>query len=269
MLVTQRIMENERKGMSTEAAIAETKKLMSSYESMPTVLGSRMAAQVLHDPAVSLFAPYHLGLWKSSANMINAVAKGTPAERKTAIGQLMTSMIMLTALYPLMDKGVQALTGNSQASVGRRGLSTIPDIMSKIGGMQNTHTDVSSLARQAFTPSIPLDVLDMATSNKDEVTGKPVIQEGESLPMQAWQGAEGLANKALPPYQQINSAVRAGGTVGDVLRRIAAAQVGIKEPSPKAEKYLNKEPAEIARQIRQRAKNPPGIGEAFINSLRQ
>ncbi len=89
MMMVQRVLELERKGMGTRAAVGETRRHIPNYRIPPKVLGSRVFAQALKDPSLTTFSRYHYGQWKSYARMAKDLASAykDPKQAFDAMGR--------------------------------------------------------------------------------------------------------------------------------------------------------------------------------------
>ena len=278
MLGMQKYLENKRLyGMSPAEAAADTNKWIDTYI-MPTTVGpnnyfGRQISKTLSTPGVSLFGPYHYGLFHTLANLTSDVVK-TPGKvaadgkltkaNTRALGQLMMGAAVMWGLYPLLDKGSQALTGNEDATFGRRGISQIAQ------GVQDIATGTKpkqALNNDIFTPSIPLNMAEQALRNTDW-RGKPIVEQGAGLGQAATEGADWAAREALPPYGTASAAMtKPDASVGSVIGHEAASQVGIHLPSDNEVKYNNKLGKTLDTQMRARTKHPAGAIEELYNAL--
>ncbi len=265
MLATQRIMENEREGMLVEAAIQDAHKFISSYRVDTTMLGSRTLQKAITDPAVSFFGRYHGGLWNTYGHLAQHLANGTKEQRVEALGQVIVGAAITGLLYPLMDKAYQSVTGNDQASVGRRGFSTIPG---EAADIYNKGADVSSLMGNAWTPSLPIKLAVGAVNNTDPFTGKKIVQAGSGAGHNAVQEAEWMARNAIPPLNSAESVMnQPGAKPTDIVQKLAEDQFGLKNPSDTAQKYLNRREHMNTKAAIARYKKPPGVLEEVYDKL--
>jgi len=122
----QRVFELQRKGMSTRAAIADAEKHIPNYRIPPEVLGSRTFALALKDPSLTAFSRYHYGQWKSYAHMAKDLAVGTPKQKFEAMGNILATAILGALVWPMINRGIQKLTGNQDLEIGPKGSLTIP-----------------------------------------------------------------------------------------------------------------------------------------------
>jgi hypothetical protein len=276
MLIVQRVLENMKlHGLNLDDAIAATHQTIPNYQIGSTLLGSRLMAQMARTPALSLFGLYHGGLWRSYGQMIShAVAGDTPAKRNAAIGQLMMLGVMGYAVYPMLDKFAQYVTGNDKATFGRRGLSAIPGNMYDFLNGEKTGKDYVQTAQNIFTPSLLAQASIHLLGNKDW-TGKDILPPRNYYqPGTAIRGALRVGNEAakslVPPYGTIadaaQMAARQGGGAGTVAKKFIERNVGINEPSQASQNWLARLPITSASDEIKRRQNA-GPFERVYNAL--
>jgi hypothetical protein len=276
MLIVQRVLENmQLHGMNLDDAIAATHQTIPNYQIGSTLLGSRLMAQMARTPALSLFGLYHGGLWRSYGQMISsAVAGETPAKRNAAIGQLMMMGVMGYAVYPMLDKFAQYVTGNDKASFGRRGLSAIPGNMYDFLNGEKTGKDYVQTAQNIFTPSLLAQAGIHLLGNKDW-TGKDILPPRNYYqPSTAVRGALRVGNEAaktlIPPYGTISDAsqmaAKQGGGIGTVAKKFLERNVGINEPSQASQNWLARLPKTSATDEIKRRQNASPL-ERVYNTL--
>lgn len=274
IFLTQRVLENmERRGMSLPDAVKDAHNFISDYRLPSTVGGSgnisRTVSQVLADPALSLFGRYHYGLFKSYGHMLSKLLgpSATSQERVRAAGQLLTSAALAYYVYPKLDDAAKAITGNSGAEFGRRGLSTIPRALSDV---YNGRKGVQALTPDVFTPSIPLNTGMQALTNHD-FRGKEIVQQNDlsqpgNLAKAAGQEGDFLARQLISPYGTLAGAAESpGATPASVAGKFAGNMVGIKQPSDASNKFMDRIQKFNAQQAKAREKKPQGLIEGLAN----
>jgi hypothetical protein len=133
VFMMHRYLELERKGLSTQKAIADAEKHIPNYR-IPTEIGSavlpyrvsRGLSKVAQEPAAVNFMRYHYGMWKSFMHMATDLAKGTPAEKKEALGNVAALAFSGFAIYPVLNLLYQQTTSDPKAKLLARGAMTIP-----------------------------------------------------------------------------------------------------------------------------------------------
>jgi hypothetical protein len=285
MLYTQRVLEYQREGMSLDQAINEAGRFMSTYRVDPSLgLGTatgRVLQQAMTDRSLSFFGPYHAGLWRTFLHMGQRALgpDATPAQRKQALGQLLVMGVGAFFLYPAMDAAYEKLTGNEGGAVGRRGLNTILGqnfgedplrVATKLGGTDRNRGNVQDKPENTFknvwVPSNIVDAAEGIRSNTDDFTGKKVAQPGAGFAMQQLQRAEWLAKNLIPPIGTAETVMRQPGAgIWDLVGHELGEQFGLKNPSPAANRYEAQLGRNEARDMRARAKHPPGVVEGFFS----
>lgn len=277
ILLTQRTKELMKQGMSMPDAVAEAHKFISDYHINGTTLGSRALSQFFADPAVSLFGPYHIGIWKSYSHMAKGLITGDLNEKTKAAGQLAVMAAMAYFLYPALDSLAKRVTGDDSAEFGRRGINTIPHLAYDIAHGNTTGKDLSSISPYVATLSMPVQAAVRALGNRD-FTGKQIVPTANYNPTEP-EGRKNLGRAAIAegdfaaknlvePYNQISSAVTHDqSSPSDAADKYFASLFGVSTKSPQAQKFLNKEPKNVNSQEKARFKRPPGMAEELYNRL--
>lgn len=283
VFLTQRVMELQRKGMDLKEAIADTERDIPNYRIPIKVIGSgekgRMLSRAMQDPLITSFGRYHYGMMNSYANIVkDALGTGSTAgDRLNAVGKLMALGLLVTAVYPALDKLHQLVTGNDNASAQRRGPTAIPHhIVAAFQGKE----DASAALRSTLTlPPLTTSFLE-TLSNKD-FRGKPIVEPGDLR--KAGQGDAKAAGRAVlqegehaarglvSPLNTLETAAKkdpnqsALGAAGAAIRDQA---LDIKNPSQKATKYERMIGIKTERDARTRFKQGgAGIIEGGYNKL--
>ncbi len=128
VFMMQHVMELERKGMPIREAIAKAEKHIPNYRIPPQVMGSRLLAERLKDPTVFEFSRYHFGQFASYAHMAKDLVgkNATKAERLEAMGNVFITGVIMLVIWPLINKGIQKLTGRDDIELGPKGSLTLP-----------------------------------------------------------------------------------------------------------------------------------------------
>jgi hypothetical protein len=277
VLLTQKVMENmQRYKMSPAYAVADAHQWIDSYI-MPTTVGpnnmlGRVVSKTLSTPAVSLFGPYHYGLFHTLANLTRGVMKapaniyqkGASRETTRPIGQMMALAAMAWGVYPLLDKLAQKVSGNENAEFSRRGITSIPHAFSQV---LQKKKDPNTLVPDVFTPSIPLNMAIQASQNRDW-HGKSIMERGASLPEQATEGADWALREGIPPLGTLSTGLtKPEATPGSVAGRFLAGQVGVHLSSDAEAKYNEKINKYNETDMKTRHKHPQGAFEELYGML--
>lgn len=187
MFLTQRIMELEAKGLSTDQAIKQAERDIPNYRVPPQLFTGaksgkaatwgRIMSQVFSDPMVSSFGRYHVGIWNSYANIFkDAFSKESSlGDRVDAAGKMMAMGVLAFAVYPMLDKFAQVVTGNEDAEQQRRGPVAIPTHIAK--ALQGKE-DVLAAGRATLTVPPFWSTVFETLANKDW-RGKPIVEPGD------------------------------------------------------------------------------------------
>jgi hypothetical protein len=208
MLMLQRQLELEQKGMSSRKAISEAEKWIANYRVPPQVLKSRAFSQFVKNGTYLQFGRYTYGKFKALGEMAKIASKdATPAERADIAGKIAVLGILSLFLYPLMDKAVQKVSGNDQARVSRGGEMTPLDAVNQLSKGEK---DWSGALSSFITPA-PLIEKGMEVKNNRYAYSGQNIVEPEASPLgKAAEGAE-YAAQPLYPLELGIGALKPGG----------------------------------------------------------
>lgn len=276
LLAKQRYLELKRSnpGLSNEMAVKGMHDFIDSYVLPVTVGGNgdhaRFMKKLLSDPALSLFGPYHYGLFHTITNMSNNLIgpNATKAQRIEAAGHWTMALAMMYAVYPALSAGYAMVTGNQHSEVEARGvtrlMNTAADLTSGKKGWQD-------MSRNFFTASVPLDTVVRNIENQD-FTGKPIVSPqnfrspGKALKM-VGQEAEFLAGQIVSPYKTISQAANRPGADGlSIAWHFAESMLGLKTPSPGSIKHDAHRERLQRIEAKQRDKHPHGLIERGANA---
>ena len=128
MMMVQRVLELEQKGMGTAEAIAEAEKHLPNYRIPTEVAGSRALAQGLKNVGLTEFSRYHYGMIKSVAHMARDLVspKATLKERYEAMGSIMATGVLMAIVTPYLSKKLQQATGDEKIEYSPKGSTVIP-----------------------------------------------------------------------------------------------------------------------------------------------
>ena len=268
VLLTSMYKTARRIGMEPNQAVDAIHNYIGSYRAdNPTMFGSRVMQKIVNEPAFSWFGPYHQDLWNTMGHMWKgAVDPAAPGDRREALGALAGLGLLTYGVYPaILDPFAQWLTGNKDASFGRRGVAALAQIPADMAA--GNPDAYSRLGESVITPSIPVNMLNEARQNMDW-KGAHIATPGASPVMQAGEIADWAARNAIPPYSTAAALARQQGvTVGQVLRKMAESTVGLREPTPGSARFMHKLPGYDRTQVQERQKRPEGFIEKAVNSV--
>lgn len=205
------------KGMSFEDAMKETEKYSLQYKVPsrigPTKLG-RSLSRTLQSPKV-FFGRYRYDLYKIMGNTIKDTINPktlihNPKQNIQAIDKLAAMAFGAATVWPLVDKGLQKLTGNPNANTTAPGALQIPELIDKIrSGKEPLTTAAGNQVYPSPVITLPLEL----QANRDSFTGNPIYDpnasdkqkasqaiswlEGQSSVGEKVNTAKGTSNRAL------------------------------------------------------------------------
>jgi hypothetical protein len=259
ILLMQRVLElRQQRGMTTRAAIQEAEKHIVNYKVPTKLMGNRMIQQVLTSPLTGEFTRYHAGVLRSMYNIGKDLVTGTAQERWDALGQAMAVAFLTQVIYPALDAGVQAVTGNPNARGPRSGM---PGVVSLFGSaLTGGDTSWQQVSGRIFSLS-PLvrNSIDLMF-NRDPFTGARI-----------WEPAAPVLNKI---GQGLQSAVEAAGPMGTAVRAYREGSfapfiedpLGIRDPSARA---LAGRAFGQRRDIKEWQRHQPGLIEMPFDWMRK
>jgi hypothetical protein len=247
MILTQHVMELKLKNpeWTSRQAITQAEKLIPNYRT-PTNIGTdkgfgRAFSQVIREPSVVAFGPYHYGMINAFAHMAKDLYGGTSAERTATLGNVMALGVLGFVVKPLFDKAARMITGNPDAEIHARGPLTIPYTLNEA---REGRTDPMQALRDTLTVSPLLAGIQGGLGFRDW-TGKAIAEPGDisagakgDLPAAARAAAQVTdytARSLVSPYNTYANAQAKGIGAAGAIRDQA---LDIKNPSDKASRYL-------------------------------
>jgi hypothetical protein len=242
-------------GMRLSDALKETSKHIPDYRLPTRMLNSRALAKVLSNPNISMFMAYHYGAAKSYGEAIKSAtgmggaggeeppsggAGGGEAEpepgKRSKAGEiahgwelLATIGLVTFVLYPLLDKLVQAASGDKNAKMRRAGAATLPYNVYQAATHQKSVGDV---VQSVATPAIQTKSAAELIANRDFFTGKNIYDSTADWETQGQQVGRFLAQTVSPIGQA--SRVAEGGA--EARKRFGWGLVGVSFPKTRAER---------------------------------
>lgn len=215
VMMMQRVLELERKGMSTARAIKEAEKHIPNYRIPTEVLGSRAFSQFLQDPNITMFGRYHYGMWNSYANMVRDLLKGTKEERLESIGNMLALGLLSFGVYPAINYGISQLTGSDDIKKIPRGPAAVPTALAGSAGLKFNQPLIptwdqgdSAPFNQLIANSMILAPLPKASieqiTNTDLYTHQPIAEPGQPAGEQIADRADKLGQDFVSPYQLLS-----------------------------------------------------------------
>lgn len=280
MFMTQRILELERKGHSTEQAIKMAERDIPNYRIPQRLIGNgekgRILAKWMADPTTTSFGRYHVGMFMSYANIVkDAVGKDASlGDRYEAVGKMMALGVMAFVLKPMFDSLAKTVTGNSDATANARGPLSIPTHLNEA---RKGHEDIASAARSTMTiPPLWTSIIE-AYNNKDW-RGKSIVEPGDMAKGRydkaLVQEGEHFARGLVSPLGTFSTAEKkasepgAAGVAKATGRAVRDQALDIKNPSDAARKFAFKQDQINLKNanLRER-KGGYGPGEEVYNKI--
>jgi hypothetical protein len=194
MFLMQRVLELEKKGLSTREAIYQAEVDIPNYRVPSMVAGSHAVSQAIQNPLVGNFGRYHYGLVRALAANLQVISpSATMGERAEAVGKI-AALTGLAYAWTQLNSAFQDATGNKNAEVRPPGpLSPIFAAKGLLGG----NADWLKLSGTMYGLSPVVSLAGMLSTNRD-VFGRKIV-DGNSTPLgQIVQALEASANLAYP-----------------------------------------------------------------------
>jgi hypothetical protein len=265
VLMMQRVLELERKGMGLPAAIKEAEKHIPNYRIPTEVLGSRAFSQILQEPAFTVFSRYHYGVFNSYANMLRDAfgPMRTPKERFDAIGNMLALGLLTWVVYPALSQALKKVTGEEGAEKLKRGPSArLNDLQELYEGKKSWGQLVAGAITEAPATRVAGAVLG---GGRDPFTGQPITEPGSTAGEQVVQATDYAAGQLVAPYQLLGKRPEeeGGRSLG---RRVFGQIVGEKDTSDAAERGRRIGSRIDAKRARKRRIHPRGFLERTLSS---
>lgn len=238
--VLQSAYEKQAKGMSLAEALKETSKHIPDYRLPTRILNSNALAKVLSNPHVTMFMAYHYGAAKSYGEAAkSALGMEEPAAGRSKAGEvghgwelLATIGLVTFVLYPLLDKLVQAASGDKNARLRRAGAATLPYNIYQAATHQKSAGDV---VQSVATPAIQTKAAAELVANREFYTGRNIYDPLADWETQGQQVGRYLMNQISP----IGQAARMEEGGAEARKRFAWSLVGVSFPKTRAERIAS------------------------------
>lgn len=188
------------KGEDFETAMKNTEKYSLQYKIPsrvgPTKLG-RSVSRTLQSPKV-FFGRYRYDLYKIMGNTIKDTVNlkslvTHPGQNLQAVDKLAAMAFGAATVWPLVDKGLQKLTGNPNANISAPGALQIPETVNKVKkGDETPETAVGNQIYPSPVVTLPLEV----QANRDSFTGKEIYDPNASEKQKAAQVGEWIKSQS-------------------------------------------------------------------------
>lgn len=242
MLNMARVIERTKptllgKGASLEDAVTKTQRYNLQY-SVPSRVGPKILPGAIRRDASSLlrskavfFGRYKYDLYRILSNTIKdtvnlkSLAKGGK-ENARALDKLAALALGTAVVWPLVDKGIQKVSGNKNAYMKAPGALELPSEVKKVAtGKEKAASAASNQLFVSSAVTLPLDL----KSNRDSFTGKQIYDPNASGKDQLKQ-ALNWSKSQLAPAQQVTQVNSGKNKVVDTLLTLASARLPKNSP---------------------------------------
>lgn len=254
MMMLQRQLELEAKGLSIREAIRKAEETIPNYRVPAQIADSptwgRFLSSTLRNNRIVSIGRYHYNKLNAWGTMFKKLAKGSPEERKEAFGQFVVAAILGSAVIPAMDKAVQIATGNDKAKIKRGGMMSVPQSVADVAtGEEDLPHAMSSVIDISPIPNAALK----AMFDKDMYRGgQPVIDPNASPLGMGVQAAEAAAGSFGPTNLGLEALSKTFGP-----GRMVASQFGVDLPNQASQASRAKGKKYARRQAQAREKKDP------------
>jgi hypothetical protein len=245
----QAVYEKQERGMSLKDALTETSRHIPDYRLMTRIFDSPNLAKLMSNKNITMFGAYHYGALKSYGQMAKSLtgfnwtdagtkneqgeptnAAGRTEQEEKLHGLDTLAMLALTTfvIYPLIDRLLKAVTGNTDAQMRRAGASTFIYNLAMLSKAERTPTEV---AESVATPAVHAQASAEMVMNRDLRTGQRLYDPHAPAKKLAGQVGRQLVRSVAPVSQGMD--IAEGRT--DV-KRLAYSMLGVSFPKHGAEK---------------------------------
>ena len=218
MILFQRQLELEMKGMAKRDAIKESERWIANYRVPPQVFKSRAFKQFITNGDWINFGRYTYGKWRAIGEMIKSLVKGSPSEKLDATGKVVAAGVMALFIYPVMNLALKKITGNQNARFPMGGeLSPVDAARDFSTGEKDWASSLSSF----LTPA-PLIEHGTEVMKNQDFFGQPIV-DPDASPLGKGVEAGEYAASLFYPAQIGIQALRPGGAEGSAARVIGAS----------------------------------------------
>ena len=268
MFMTQLIKQYMNNGMTMRDAIVKAERHIPNYRVPIEIMGSRLLSQLMQSPLYSAFGRYRYGVYNSYAHIVKDAVNGTKEERMEALGNMVAMGVLGLAVYPVLNKMAQLVTGNPDAEQRARGPIAVPTHIVKV---LNGSEDLSTALGSTLTIPPMLSTALEAYHNQDWA-GRKVVEPGDlykaghgsvkAMGRVALQEGEHAVRGLVSPVNTVENAIGRKQSLGWALRD---SLMDWKNPSERARKFERTEVRKNAQAAKSRFKKPTGEIERLYN----
>lgn len=185
------------KKMSLEDAIKDTAKTNFQYKVPSRVAGSRVASELLQGKTpLTYFGHYTYDKFRIAKNILKSTANvSKPKEAIEAADKLAATVAISAVLWPLVDKGLQKVTGDKNAHITAPGVASVAETAQKIAQRKESPT---AAAGSQVSVAAPVTIGSQLLGNRNSFTGNEIHDPNASTAAKAKQTLSFLAGQLVP-----------------------------------------------------------------------
>jgi hypothetical protein len=221
-----RIIERTHNGETLAHAANRTAMFNPQYKVPSRIAGSRAASVLLRNNNILFFGSYHYDQWKTLINVARDLAGRNGGKAAfEAVDKLAALTLGVYMTHALIDKGLQAFSGNPNANTKPFGILDLPDQLYQLATGKK---DLGSVISSQIFPSSMVSATIQLFYNRDTFKGTRIYNPQDSLAnITAAMGKWALTQ--LPTTSQIKNATSTKSILGAVLS-IAGAKFPTNSP---------------------------------------
>lgn len=260
-----RELEMNNPSITREQAIAQARIHMPDYRLPIKMFGSQTLVRAMSDQRLAMFGRYHMGVFNSLGRMTMDLFKGTPEQRKEALGNVFAVAALGFIVKPILDGLVQSITGTKEAETRPRGpLGPLTSAYEVAEGKKDMGQALSNI----FTFSPGIKAITQLLSNRD-FAGREIVQTGAPLYMKPVHLGEYAAGNLISPYGTFGPTVQPGTAKGSALHEFLSQIFDVKVPTPRQVKGAKYGETMRKKEAKAREKKPRGLIEYGATELKK
>ena len=206
------------KGMTLEEAARQTEKFSFQYKVPARVMNSRQISRMLQSDKV-FFGRYAYDKWKIVGNIIkDSVNVTNPKQAAQALDKLALLTVGATVMWPVVNKGIQAISGDPNAHIPAPGPGAIAETIDKVLSGQEHAT--TALGQQLYISGIYTLGMQIM-NNMDTFTGEPIADRNASATEQGEQTISWLLSQMAPAQKAAGLKNAKGNIVTNTLMTLS------------------------------------------------
>jgi hypothetical protein len=224
------------KGMSFDDALAKTERYNLQYKVPSRVLlpgkAGRSLSNTLRSPKI-FFGNYAYDKYRVAGNIAkDALNPKTlltnPKSNFEALDKVAMMGAIAAVVWPQVEKGIQNITGNSNAHMTAPGVSAIPYTASRVlSGKESATEGVESQLQLGAPVTLGMQLY----NNQDSFTGEPIADPNASPAQKSKQTASWLLSQMAPSQKLAGVKNSTKNQVGSTLLSLAGATLPKNSPA--------------------------------------